>query len=42
MEQIITYFESIDPVLAAFYATVFTWALTAAGAALVFLFKGCL
>ncbi|HEY9222145.1 MAG TPA: ZIP family metal transporter [Lutibacter sp.] len=40
MEQIITYFESIDPVLAAFYATLFTWALTASGAALVFLLKG--
>lgn len=40
MEQIINFFESIDPVLAAFYATVFTWVLTAAGAALVFLFKG--
>ncbi len=40
MEQIITYLESIDPVLAAFYATLFTWALTALGAALVFLFKG--
>jgi ZIP family zinc transporter len=40
MEQIITYFESIDPILAAFYATLFTWGLTAAGAALVFLFKG--
>jgi ZIP family zinc transporter len=40
MEQIITYFESIDPVLAAFYATLFTWALTALGASLVFLLKG--
>ncbi len=40
MEQIINYFESIDPVLAAFYATLFTWGLTALGAALVFLFKG--
>lgn len=40
MEQIITYLESIDPVLAAFYATLFTWALTALGAALVFLLKG--
>ena len=40
MDQIINYFESIDPVLAAFYATLFTWGLTAAGAALVFLFKG--
>jgi ZIP family zinc transporter len=40
MEQIITYFESIDPVLAALYATLFTWGLTALGASLVFLFKG--
>ncbi|MEP2237617.1 MAG: ZIP family metal transporter, partial [Maribacter sp.] len=39
MNEIIAYFESIDPVLAAFYATLFTWGLTAAGAALVFLFK---
>nr|WP_298923011.1 ZIP family metal transporter [uncultured Allomuricauda sp.] len=39
MEQIIQYFESINPILAAFYATLFTWGLTAAGAALVFLFK---
>ncbi|WP_372769073.1 ZIP family metal transporter [Lutibacter sp.] len=40
MEQIIAYFESIDPVLAALYATLFTWGLTALGASLVFLFKG--
>lgn len=40
MEQIITYLESIDPVLAAFYATLFTWALTALGASLVFLLRG--
>ncbi|MBT8318018.1 MAG: ZIP family metal transporter [Lutibacter sp.] len=40
MEQIINYFESINPVLAAFYATIFTWGLTALGASLVFLFKG--
>lgn len=40
MEQIITYFESIDPILAALYATLFTWGLTALGASLVFLFKG--
>ena len=40
MEQIISYFESINPILAAFYATLFTWGLTALGAALVFLFKG--
>ncbi len=39
MQQVIDYFESINPILAAFYATLFTWALTAAGAALVFLFK---
>lgn len=39
MQEIIAYFESIDPVLAAFYATVFTWGLTALGAGLVFLFK---
>ena len=39
MQEIIEYFESIDPILAAFYATLFTWGLTAAGAALVFFFK---
>ena len=39
MEQIIAYFESLDPILAALYATLFTWGLTALGAALVFLFK---
>lgn len=39
MEQVIDYFENIDPILAAFYATLFTWGLTAAGAGLVFLFK---
>lgn len=39
MNDIIAYFESIDPVLAAFYATLFTWGLTAAGASLVFFFK---
>ncbi|HLO53660.1 MAG TPA: ZIP family metal transporter [Saprospiraceae bacterium] len=38
-EQIIQYFEGISPILAAFYATVFTWALTALGASTVFLFK---
>ena len=40
LEQIIHYFESISPVLAAFYASLFTWILTAFGASLVFLFKG--
>ena len=39
MNSIIDYFESIDPVLAAFYATIFTWFLTACGAGLVFFFK---
>lgn len=39
MDTIISYFESINPVLAAFLATLFTWALTALGASLVFLFK---
>lgn len=39
MEQVIAYLESINPVLAAFYATLFTWGLTAAGAGLVFFFK---
>jgi ZIP family zinc transporter len=39
MEQVIAYLESINPILAAFYATLFTWGLTAAGAGLVFFFK---
>ncbi|BDW92591.1 ZIP family metal transporter [Allomuricauda sp. XS_ASV26] len=39
MEVVIEYFKSIDPILAALYATLFTWGLTAAGAGLVFLFK---
>ena len=39
MEQIINYFESINPILAALYATLFTWGLTALGAGLVFFFK---
>ena len=39
MQQVIDYFESINPILAALYATLFTWGLTAAGAGLVFLFK---
>lgn len=38
-EELIQYFTDIDPVLAAFYATTFTWLLTAAGASLVFFFK---
>ena len=38
-ESIISYFESINPVLAALYATLFTWFLTALGASFVFFFK---
>ena len=38
-DQIIDFFENIDPILAAFLATVFTWALTAFGASFVFFFK---
>lgn len=39
MKSIIEYFESIDPVMAALLATLFTWGLTALGSALVFFFK---
>jgi zinc transporter, ZIP family len=39
MKHLIEYLGSIDPVLAALYATTFTWFLTAAGASLVFFFK---
>ena len=39
MNSLIEYFSEIDPVLAAYYATTFTWLLTAAGAGLVFFFK---
>ena len=40
IDQVIQYFESIDPVLAALYASLFTWIVTAAGASLVFVVKG--
>ena len=40
MDSIVQYFESIDPILGALYASLFTWIVTAAGASLVFLFKG--
>lgn len=40
IEQVISYLESINPILAALYATLFTWGLTALGASLVFFFKG--
>ncbi len=39
MESLIGFFESIDPLLAALIATLFTWALTALGASLVFFFS---
>ncbi|MEM1001811.1 MAG: ZIP family metal transporter [Bacteroidota bacterium] len=39
-ENVISYFESIDPILGALYASLFTWILTAAGASLVLFFKG--
>lgn len=39
MDSIIAYFESINPVWAAFLASVFTWGLTAFGASFVFFFK---
>ena len=39
MNQVIAYFESIDPILAALLATLFTWGVTALGAGLVFLVR---
>lgn len=39
MNEVIRYFESLDPVVAAFYATMFTWGVTALGASLVFFFN---
>jgi Predicted divalent heavy-metal cations transporter len=39
IENIIQYFEGINPVLAALYATLFTWFVTALGASFVFFFK---
>ena len=39
MDNIFSFFGSIDPILGAFYATIFTWAVTAFGASFVFLFK---
>jgi ZIP family zinc transporter len=40
LDTIIDFFESISPVTGAFYATLFTWGLTALGASLVFFVKG--
>ncbi len=39
LDQVVDYFEQLNPILAAFYATLFTWGLTALGASFVFLFK---
>lgn len=40
MNDLISFFQDLNPLLAALYAGLFTWALTAAGAALVFPMKG--
>ena len=39
MDTILEFFRKTDPVLGAFYATLFTWGLTALGASLVFFVK---
>jgi len=39
MDSVIAYLESIDPILGALYATLFTWLVTALGAAVVFFFN---
>ncbi len=39
MDKVIAFFQEIGPVEGAFYATCFTWLLTASGAAFVFFFK---
>jgi len=39
MQPIIDFFSSIDPVTGAFYATLFTWGITALGASFVFIFR---
>ena len=40
MEAIVGFFERTNPVYGAFYATLFTWAVTALGASIVFFVKG--
>ena len=40
IDNVIQYFETIAPVLGALYASLFTWILTAVGAALVFFVRG--
>ena len=39
MQPILDFFSSIDPVTGAFYATLFTWGVTALGASFVFVFR---
>ena len=39
-ESLISFFENLNPVTGALIATTFTWLVTAAGASLVFFFKG--
>tara|TARA_X000001036_G_scaffold339259_1_gene318346 strand:+ start:283 stop:1098 length:816 start_codon:yes stop_codon:yes gene_type:complete len=39
MDKILTFFESLNPIMAALIATLFTWGLTALGASLVFFVK---
>ena len=39
LQQVISFLEGVNPVLAALYATLFTWFITALGASLVFFFK---
>jgi ZIP family zinc transporter len=39
MDKILAFFGSLDPIMAAFIATLFTWGLTALGASLVFFVK---
>jgi ZIP family zinc transporter len=39
LDTIITFFENTSPILGALYATLFTWGLTALGAAMVFFMK---
>ena len=39
MNNIITFFENQNPITGAFYATIFTWLMTALGASLVFFVK---
>ena len=39
MKDVIIFFENQNPILGAFYATIFTWFMTALGASLVFFIK---